>query len=67
MALAQYTEDSPAGKILTYLRRNGEATIRDLEELLGISTTAVREGGPELAIELEEKGYDFLREEVASA
>jgi Fe-S cluster assembly ATP-binding protein len=27
----------------------------------------VREGGPELAIELEEKGYDFLREEVASA
>jgi len=43
MALAQYTEDSPAGKILTYLRRNGEATIRDLEELLGISTTAVRE------------------------
>jgi Fe-S cluster assembly ATP-binding protein len=27
----------------------------------------VREGGPELALELEEKGYDFLREEVASA
>lgn len=43
MTLAQYTEDSPAGKILTYLRRHGEATIKDLEELLGISTTAVRE------------------------
>ena len=27
----------------------------------------VREGGPELALELEEKVYDFLREEVASA
>ena len=27
----------------------------------------VRVGGPELALELEEKGYDFLREEVASA
>jgi Fe-S cluster assembly ATP-binding protein len=27
----------------------------------------VREGGPKLALELEEKGYDFLREEVASA
>jgi Fe-S cluster assembly ATP-binding protein len=26
----------------------------------------VREGGPELADELEEKGYDFVREEVAA-
>lgn len=26
----------------------------------------VREGGPELALELEEKGYDWLREEVVS-
>ena len=26
----------------------------------------VREGGPELALELEEKGYDFIREEVFS-
>jgi Fe-S cluster assembly ATP-binding protein len=25
----------------------------------------VREGGPELALELEEKGYDFIREEVS--
>jgi Fe-S cluster assembly ATP-binding protein len=24
----------------------------------------VREGGPEMALELEEKGYDFIREEV---
>ena len=27
----------------------------------------VREGGPELADELEEKGYEFVREEVAAA
>lgn len=27
----------------------------------------VREGGPELALELEEKGYDWLREELAGA
>ncbi len=27
----------------------------------------VREGGPELADELEDKGYDFVREEVAAA
>jgi Fe-S cluster assembly ATP-binding protein len=27
----------------------------------------VREGGPELADELEEKGYDFIREEVAAS
>jgi Fe-S cluster assembly ATP-binding protein len=27
----------------------------------------VREGGPELALELEEKGYDFIREEVAAS
>jgi Fe-S cluster assembly ATP-binding protein len=26
----------------------------------------VRSGGPELALELEEKGYDWIREEVFS-
>jgi Fe-S cluster assembly ATP-binding protein len=26
----------------------------------------VRDGGPELALELEEKGYDWIREEFAS-
>jgi predicted ArsR family transcriptional regulator len=43
MAGTQYTAESPAGKILDYLQRHGEATVKDLEELLGISTTAVRE------------------------
>jgi ABC-type transport system involved in Fe-S cluster assembly, ATPase component len=27
----------------------------------------VRQGGPELALELEEKGYDWLREELTGA
>jgi DeoR family suf operon transcriptional repressor len=43
MAGTLYSIESPAGKILDYLQRHGEATVKDLEELLGISTTAVRE------------------------
>jgi predicted ArsR family transcriptional regulator len=34
---------SPAAKIVDYLQRHGEATVKELEELLGVSTTAVRE------------------------
>jgi predicted ArsR family transcriptional regulator len=43
MAGTLYNSESPAGKILAYIQRHGEATVKDLEELLGISTTAVRE------------------------
>jgi predicted ArsR family transcriptional regulator len=43
MSTTLYSSESPAGKILTYLQRHGEATVKNLEELLGISTTAVRE------------------------
>jgi predicted ArsR family transcriptional regulator len=43
MAATRFTSESPAGKILAYLQRHGEATVKQLEELLGISTTAVRE------------------------
>src|SRR5690349_14415223 len=43
MSATLYTSESPAGKILAYLQRHGEATVKDREELLGISTTAVRE------------------------
>src|ERR1044071_9897040 len=43
MAGTVYPADTPAGKILDYLQRHGEATVKDLEELMGISTTAVRE------------------------
>ncbi len=38
-----YSVDTPAGQILDHLRRSGEATVREFETLLGISTTAVRE------------------------
>jgi DeoR family suf operon transcriptional repressor len=43
MVATAYAPDSPAGKILAHLQRHGEATVRELEVLLGISTTAVRE------------------------
>jgi DeoR family transcriptional regulator, suf operon transcriptional repressor len=43
MTMTPYAPETPAGKILAYLQRHGEATVKGLEELLGISTTAVRE------------------------
>jgi len=43
MAATRFPSESPAGKILAYLQRHGEATVKQFEELLGISTTAVRE------------------------
>jgi predicted ArsR family transcriptional regulator len=43
MAVTRYASDSPAGKILTYLQRYGEGSVKELEEVLGVSTTAVRE------------------------
>lgn len=39
----QFAAESSVGQILTYLQRHAEATIKDLEDELGISTTAVRE------------------------
>ena len=43
MTTPLYSSESPAGKILGYLRRHGEGSVKDLEGLLEISTTAVRE------------------------
>ncbi len=43
MTLPGYPKASPAGQILQYLQRQGEATVKELAELLGISTTAVRD------------------------
>lgn len=43
MTLPGYSEASPAGQILQYLQRHGEATVKELAELLGVSTTAVRD------------------------
>lgn len=35
--------ESPAWYIVEYLKRSGSATIKDLEEFLGVTTTAVRQ------------------------
>ena len=43
MATTLDPNDSPAARILAYLQRHGEGSIKDLEEVLGVSTTAVRE------------------------
>jgi predicted ArsR family transcriptional regulator len=43
MTSTPYASESPAGKILAHLQRHGEATVKDLEEVLEVSTTAVRE------------------------
>jgi DeoR family transcriptional regulator, suf operon transcriptional repressor len=37
------TTESPAGKILAHLQRHGEAAVKELEDVLEVSTTAVRE------------------------
>lgn len=36
-------KDTPSWKILEHLQRNGSGTIKEFEELLGVTTTAVRQ------------------------
>lgn len=43
MLVIGYSAASAAGQILQYLQRNGEATVKDLAALLGVSATAVRD------------------------
>jgi predicted ArsR family transcriptional regulator len=44
MALSAYQDRaSPAWQIIEYIKRSGSATIKDLEELLGVTTNAVRQ------------------------
>ncbi|HEY3229786.1 MAG TPA: DeoR family transcriptional regulator [Roseiflexaceae bacterium] len=43
MTATIYTNESPAGKILAHLQRHGEAAVKELEDVLEVSTTAVRE------------------------
>jgi predicted ArsR family transcriptional regulator len=43
MLVIGYSAASAAGQILQYLQRNGEATVKDLAALLGVSSTAVRD------------------------
>lgn len=57
MKSAPFSADSSIGQILMFLQRHGEATIRELEDELGISTTAVREH----LINLDARGYIATR------
>ena len=44
MALGIYPDkESPTSQILEHLQRKGSATIKDFEQLLGVTTTAVRQ------------------------
>ncbi len=44
MGLNAYRDrESPAWQIIEFLKRNGPASIKDLEDLLGVTTTAVRQ------------------------
>jgi DeoR family suf operon transcriptional repressor len=52
-----YAPDSPASKILTHLQHHGEATVRELGVMLGITATAVREH----LVHLEARGLLSVR------
>lgn len=43
MEVIGFRDSSPASIILQYIQRRGKATIKELEDVLGVSTTAVRE------------------------
>lgn len=43
MLVIGYSTASAAGQILQYLQRNGEANVKDLAALVGVSATAVRD------------------------
>jgi Fe-S cluster assembly ATP-binding protein len=52
--------------IITHYTRILEYVTPDFVHIM-LDGRIVREGGPELATELEAKGYDFIREEAAAA
>jgi predicted ArsR family transcriptional regulator len=43
MEVIGFRDASPASIILQHIQRHGQATIKELEDVLGVSTTAVRE------------------------
>jgi predicted ArsR family transcriptional regulator len=43
MEIIGFRDTSPARLILQFIQRQGQATIKELEDVLGVSTTAVRE------------------------
>jgi predicted ArsR family transcriptional regulator len=53
MEVLGFPPKSPASIALQHLRREGQATIKELEEVLGVSTTAVREH----LIHLQSQGF----------
>ncbi|MCB0046647.1 MAG: MarR family transcriptional regulator [Caldilineaceae bacterium] len=57
----QSDSDSPSWRIITHLQRRGSATIKELEDVLGVTTTAVRQ---HLA-SLQGEGYVERRRESA--
>ncbi len=57
--MIQYSGDTPSHRILAHLRRSGEASIRELEQVLDVSTTAVREQ----LVRLERRGLIAVRRE----
>ena len=52
MTISQISKrESPLWQIVEYLQRNGSATIKELEDLLGVTTTAVRQHLTTLQVE----------------
>jgi predicted ArsR family transcriptional regulator len=52
MTISQINKrESPLWHIIEYLQRNGSATIKELEDLLGVTTTAVRQHLTTLLVE----------------
>lgn len=43
MSIALFSKESPTRQIVEHLQRHGSATVKDLELLLGVTTTAVRQ------------------------
>ena len=52
MTISQISKrESPLWQVIEYLQRNGSATIKELEDLLGVTTTAVRQHLTTLQVE----------------
>ncbi|KAB8333655.1 ArsR family transcriptional regulator, partial [Scytonema tolypothrichoides VB-61278] len=59
MTVIGYSAESPPGQILQFLQRQGEATVKELAELLGVSGTATRDH----LVHLQSEGLVVARSE----
>ena len=66
IALIQSPTDGPPSPNRTHYQRMPSYIRPDQPHVL-VDGRIVRSGGPELALELEEKGYDWIRPEVEAA